>query len=106
MSNFIYYEKLEDYEEQVRKAKLCDEKDKEIERLKEELEYTIPIVEHNKTITKHLKENKRLNNIVNELEKLLKEEKTRTRYANDVERFTAYDFALKRLQELKGEDKE
>lgn len=33
MSNFIYYEKLEDYEEQVRKAKLCDEKDKEIERL-------------------------------------------------------------------------
>lgn len=33
MSNFIYYEKLEDYEEQVRKAKECDEKDKEIERL-------------------------------------------------------------------------
>lgn len=33
MSNFIYYEKLEDYEEQVKKAKLCDEKDKEIERL-------------------------------------------------------------------------
>ena len=33
MSNFIYYEKLEDYEEQVKKAKLSDEKDKEIERL-------------------------------------------------------------------------
>lgn len=33
MSNFIYYEKLEDYEEQVKKAKLCDEKDKEIEQL-------------------------------------------------------------------------
>ena len=33
MSNFIYYEKLEDYEEQVKKAKLCDKKDKEIERL-------------------------------------------------------------------------
>ena len=33
MSNFIYYEKLEDYEEQVKKAKLCDEKDKEIEKL-------------------------------------------------------------------------
>ena len=33
MSNFIYYEHIEDYEEQVRKAKLCDEKDKEIERL-------------------------------------------------------------------------
>lgn len=33
MSNFIYYEKLEDYEEQVKKAKLCEEKDKEIERL-------------------------------------------------------------------------
>lgn len=37
--------------------------DKEIERLKEELEYTIPIVEHNKTITKHLKEIERLNKI-------------------------------------------
>lgn len=46
MSNFIYYEKLEDYEEQVRKAKLCDEKDKEI---------------------------KRLNNIINKLEKALKD---------------------------------
>lgn len=34
MSNFIYYEKLEDYEEQVRKAKECDEKDKEINELK------------------------------------------------------------------------
>ena len=33
MSNFIYYEKLKDYEEQVRKAKLCDEKDKENKRL-------------------------------------------------------------------------
>lgn len=53
-----------------------------------------------------IKENKRLNNIINELEKLLKEEKTRTRYANDVERFTAYDYMLKRLQELKGSDKE
>ena len=37
MSNFIYYEHMEDYEEQVRKAKLCDEKDKEIERLSNEL---------------------------------------------------------------------
>lgn len=33
MSNFIYYEKLEDYEEQVKKAELCDKKDKEIKRL-------------------------------------------------------------------------
>ena len=38
MSNFIYYEHLEDYEEQVRKAKLCDKKDKEIERLNKEIE--------------------------------------------------------------------
>ena len=43
-----------------------EEKDKEIERLKEELKYTIPIVEHNKTITKHLKEIERLNNIIEE----------------------------------------
>lgn len=40
---------------------LLKEENKE---LKEELEYTIPIVEHNKTITKHLKEIERLNNII------------------------------------------
>ena len=33
MSNLIYYGKSEDYEEQVKKARLCDKKDKEIERL-------------------------------------------------------------------------
>ena len=48
------------------------EKDKEIERLKEELEYTIPIVEHNKTITKHLKEIGRLKNIIKEVREILK----------------------------------
>lgn len=52
------------------------------------------------------KEIERLNNIINELEKVLIEEKTRTRYENDVERFTAYDYMLKKLQELKGVDKE
>lgn len=39
MSNFIYYEKLEDYEEQVKKAKLCDEKDKEIKRINDYLKF-------------------------------------------------------------------
>ena len=44
----------------------------------------------------------RLNDILDELEKTLKDEKERTKYANDVERFTAYDFILKKLQELRG----
>ena len=48
----------------------------EIERLKEELEWTIPIVEHNKTITKHLKEIERLYSIIKEVkERVLNENK-------------------------------
>ena len=47
MSNFIYYEKLEDYEEQVKKAKLCDEKDKEIERLKNVIDEAIEYIKEN-----------------------------------------------------------
>ena len=94
---------------------------KEIERLKEELEYTIPIVEHNKTITKHLKEierlknineehrilngklrveNSRLNNIINELEKWLRNEYSKY---NGAIRIAS---VLDKIQELKGEDKE
>lgn len=73
--------------------------EQEIERLREDNEYL------NKVNIELSTEKNRLNNIIDELEKLLKEEKIRTRYANDVERFTAYDFALKRLQELKGSDK-
>lgn len=93
MSNFIYYEKLEDYEEQVKKAKLCDEKNKEIEKL---------------------------NNIINELEKFLNELKinieNNIKYArskNDDEEiirlnreFNMTDMVLVKLQKLKGEDKE
>ena len=33
MGNFIYYERLEDYENQVKKAKLCDKKEQENKRL-------------------------------------------------------------------------
>ena len=90
-------------------------KDKEIEGLKEELEYTIPIVEHNKTITKHLKEIERLNNIINELEKWLEEriEKHTEDYLDwkyDRNVYLAVDEKLQdvfdKLQELKGSDKE
>ena len=66
MSNFIYYEKLEDYEEQVRKAKLCDEKDKEIERLNKELEEKEAILGGIQQLEAEIE---RLNNIINELEK-------------------------------------
>jgi len=48
----------------------------------------------------------RLNNIINELERLLVEEERKCKYAKDAYRFTAYEYILKRLQELKGSDKE
>lgn len=95
---------------------IVEVQEKEIKRLEQEIQYLtecdIDSQEENwkwqkllliKRDKKHQEEIERLNNIINELEKLLKEEKTRTRYANDVERFTAYDFALKKLQELKGD---
>ena len=50
--------------------KLYDDATEEIERLKEELKYTVPIVEHNKTITKHLKEIERLHSIIKEVREL------------------------------------
>ena len=67
MSNFIYYEKLEDYEEQVRKAKLCDEKDKEIERLKDDNKYL------NKVNIELSSEKNRLNNIIKEVREYIKD---------------------------------
>ena len=85
MSNFIYYEKLKDYEEQVRKAKECDKKDKEIERL---------------------------NNIINELEEELERESNMKEEDTCLEHNTFIDIkntlktVLKRLQELKGSDEE
>jgi len=42
-------------------------REEEIERLKEELKYTVSIVEHNKTITKHIKEKEQLHSIIKEL---------------------------------------
>ena len=80
----------------------------EIERLKEELKYTIPIVEHNKTITKHLKEIERLNNIINELERTLyqdwlewKDSACESNVVKAQEDKEIYDY----LQELKDSDK-
>ena len=55
-------------------------------------------------IKKQEEEIKTLKNNWDEFEKLLKEEKTRTKYAHDVERFTAYDYMLKRLQELRSRE--
>ena len=46
----------------------------------------------------------RLNDILDEFEKLLEEERTRTKYVHDVERFTAYDYTIKRLQKLRSGD--
>ena len=92
MSNFIYYEKLEDYEEQVRKAKECDEKDKEIERLKQDNEYL------NKVKIELSTEKNRLNNIINGLEKWLDKKEKLT--------FNSWNKGIhevqRKLQELKG----
>lgn len=81
------------------------QKENMIKEVREELEYTIPIVEHNKTITKHLKEIERLNNIINELEKWLQEKQIL--YGINQQGFSwgVCGEALDKLQELKGSDK-
>ena len=73
MSNFIYYEKLEDYEEQVRKAKECDKKDKEIAKLEKEKiqlekEKTHIEVAYEEDYKEQKQEIERLNNIIEKLE--------------------------------------
>lgn len=79
MGNFIYYEKLEDYKKQVEKAKLCDKKDKEIERL---------------------------NNIINNIENdLLDRYYGRGKYHLSTDIIGIPTF-YKRIKELKGSDKE
>ena len=80
-----------------------EKENKEIERLKEELKYTVPVVEHNKTITKHIKEEERLHSIINELEKYINEE-----YIYDELGMKIFDASelQDKLQELKGSDKE
>ena len=107
MSNFIYYEKLEDYEEQVKKAKLCDEKDKEIERLKSRLE------EYQEYVKINHKEIEKLNNIINELKINTENDIKYARSKNDDEEiirlnreFNMTDMVLVKLQKLKGEGKE
>ena len=72
------------------------------EQQEEELENLRKIEKEHQKLNGELREEiRKLNNIINEFEEELKEERTRTKYAHDVERFTAYDYMLKRLQELK-----
>ena len=78
-----------------------------IQRLKEELTYAQQrnkhqkeqLANYKKVHEKDLKEIEKLNNIINELEKYLKEQKEI--WVNDV-----FDEVLNKLQELKGSDKE
>ena len=88
MSNFIYYEKLEDYEEQVRKAKLCDEKDKEIEKLTAESTDWESKCYH-------------YQDILNELEKDLKEKINEDRL--NLLSNCHWKYVLDKLNELKGD---
>ena len=96
--------------------KQIDEKDKEIERLKEEnnfLKLNNPqmnlehfrVVKENKIKIDNLRRvNKRLNNIINELEKWLKEKQIL--YGINQQGFSwgVCGEALDKLQELKGDD--
>ena len=65
--------KGKEYVEYDNAITLLEEKDKEIERLKEELKYTVPVVEHNKIITKHIKEKEQLHSIIKEVREYIKE---------------------------------
>lgn len=107
---------------------LQKEYSKEIERLKEELECTIPIVEHNKTITKHLKEIERLNYIIDKQDRditsltksklilkerynkaieFIKENESNISSIKDLENNKTYNIALLRVKDiLQGVDKE
>lgn len=93
--------------EQALSQLIMSKQQKEIERLKKREQECI---DHYLAQCKYASEMESkyitANNIINEFKKLLKKERTRTKYAHDVERFTAYDYMLKKLQELKGVDKE
>ena len=78
MSNFIYYEKLQDYEEQVRKAK-------EYDKLQQELQ--------------------RKDNIINAIKKELKQKQEYYRYRKD-NRYRAFlSNILDKINELEGDNK-
>ena len=100
MGNFIYYEKLEDYEEQLKKAKLCDEKDQEIERLNNIIFNQNKRNSHQRIANDNLQnKNKELNNIINELE---------TKLLNVCSTYISNDEVLKMakyIRELKGSNK-
>lgn len=80
-----------------------------LEELKTELqekqnhieEYLHKLKEENKQLREELNKS----NKINELERLLVEEQRKCKYAKDAYRFTAYEYILKKLQELKGSDK-
>lgn len=81
-----------------------------LEELKTELqekqnhieEYLHKLKEENKQLREELNKS----NKINELERLLLEEQRKCKYAKDAYRFTAYEYILKRIQELKGSDKD
>lgn len=81
-------------------AKKIAEKDKEIERLKEDNEYL------NKVNIELSTEKNRLNNIIDELEKWVKEDKECFETQFYMGRCVNFQCILDKIQELKGSDKE
>ena len=56
----------------------------------------------NEIVSPILKENKQLKDNWNKLKEWLEEQKDNRKYANDVERFTAYGATLDKIQEIEG----
>lgn len=86
-------------------AKEMQEKDKEIERLKEELKYSISIVEHNKTIQSNINSYNKLAKYSNELEDRIDKAIDYVN-ANTLPNDEDYMFCMMLLDILKGSDKE
>lgn len=81
---------LEDFS--IAYYELLEEKGKEIERLKEELKYTVPVVEYNKTITKHIKEKEQLHSIIKEVREWAK--KCSCQFTNDDEELVVSEISF------------
>ena len=99
--------------EDVIAANVRNQKDKEIENLKQEVERLKNINEEHRILNGKLRvENNRLNNIINELENYIKVElknvipmwNLETHYSFGES--TIYEYILNKLQELKGVDEE
>lgn len=100
MGNFIYYERLEDYEEQIKKAKEYKNLEKEIERLNNKIkEQSLLLIEF-QDMEQRLKEK---DNIIDELEREsylgMLENQNNNDYAKGL--YCAYEYINQKIIKLK-----